>query len=414
MIRELVAHFSHSGSENPYTESTKPKMTATATENQTKEITPSPGVRFTVASRPQARFSNVQSVNNLTAASFSPIQLPATGFVRGIGLEFTQTGTFASGGTLVTGDSPWNLINGITLTDATGQPIMQPISGYNAYLINKYFPSGRIATNHPLAWMNPHLGPDYRCSVTGTAIDVHFRLQLDLEQDFNTGYGCIPNLDSNASLQLKIDYAAYTNVATGTTPSAILLSVRVSQYYWAPVQPQLNGTPVQDQPVGFGDYLETRYETQPVSASSENLVTLTNRGGFIKGIILVSRAAGVRTDYTAGSNVGQLLDNNPITEGIPLAEYQDMVRRTYGYFGADLTTTYAPLTAGVLPGLDRGVLPIYFGALSGGRDSWLNTRTGSLLQTKITPGASATQLEIVTQLMQVRDPAAFFSSSALD
>ena len=62
------------------------------------------------------------------------------------------------------------------------------------------------------------------------------------------------------------------------------------------------------------------------------------------------------------------------------------------------------------PGLDVGVLPVPFWALAGGRSSWLNTRAGSLFQVKATPGAAATTLEVVTGLMQVRDPAAFFDA----
>jgi len=108
--------------------------------------------------------------------------------------------------------------------------------------------------------------------------------------------------------------------------------------------------------VGFGDYVETRFETQTVSASAENTVNVTNRGGLIKGIIAVSRAAGVRTAVTATSNVGLLLDNNAIDEGITLEEHYDQLRRTYGYIGTDLTTAYTPLTAGTLPGLDRDVV----------------------------------------------------------
>ena len=49
------------------------------------------GVRFTVASRPQRRFSNTQTVSNLNGAtSFQPIQLPATGFVRKIAMFFVK------------------------------------------------------------------------------------------------------------------------------------------------------------------------------------------------------------------------------------------------------------------------------------------------------------------------------------
>lgn len=371
------------------------------------------GIRFTVASRPQRRFSNTQTVSNLAGStSFQPIQLPATGFVRKLSLFFTATVTSASAGAVVAGDGPFNLISGITLTDATGQPIQQPISGYNLRLINKYASAGlEYASSTPFG--DPQLGPEYAFASTATTGTATFRLDIDLEQDRNTGYGSIPNLDANASLQLKIDVAPSTVAFTGTTTSAATVSVRVCQYYWAPVGATVGGVPAMTQPVGFGDYVETRFETQTVSASAENTINLTNRGGLIKDVIVVSRAAGVRTAFTAGANVGLILDNNPIDEGITLEEHYDMLRRMYGYIGTDLTTSYAPLTAGTLPGLDRGVVVWPFHLYSGGRDSWLNTRVGSQLQVKLTPGASATTLEVITQLAQVKDAAAFYQPSAL-
>jgi hypothetical protein len=186
--------------------------------------------------------------------------------------------------------------------------------------------------------------------------------------------------------------------------------MRVSTEYWAPVGNSVGGQPVDTSPPGAGDYLETRYETQAINAQSENLVNLTNRGGLVRGVLLVSRAAGVRTALTAAANLGVLLDNQPINEGIPIEEHYDQIRRMYGYHGADLTTSYAPLTAGVTSGLDRGVVPVNFSGLSLGRNSWLNTRAGSLFQVKINPGASATTLEVVTQLMQVKDAAAFYNA----
>lgn len=373
------------------------------------------GMRFTVASRPQRRFSNTQTVSNLAGStSFAPIQLPATGWVRKIALFFTATYTTSASAAVVAGDGPFNLITGITLTDATGQPITQPITGFQLYLINKYVASGNTNTNIPRAWGNPQLGPEYAFSASSTSGSASFRLDLDLEQDYNSGYGCIPNLDSNASLQLKIDVAPTTVAFTGGTASAATVSCRIEQHYWAPISDMLGGVPVNSAPVGIGDYLETRVETQTVSASAENTISLTNRGGLIKAIIAISRAAGTRTAVTAASNIGLLLDNNPIDEGIPLESHYDEMRRIYGYIGTDLTTSYAPLTAGVLPGLDRGVVVWPFFAESGGRDSWLSTRVGSLLQVKVTPGASATTLEVITLLAQVKDPAAFYAESSLD
>lgn len=373
-----------------------------------------PGLRFSIASRSQRRFSNVQTVSNLAGAtSLQPIQLPATGWVRKISLYITATYTTSASAAVVAGDAPWNLISGITLTDATGQPIFQPISGYNLYLLNKFFSSGTIDTSIPRWTTNPHMGPEFAFSASGTSGTATFRLDLDLEQDPNSGYGCIPNLDANASLQLKVDIAPSSVAFTGGTASAATVSVRTDQWYWAPVGDNIGGVPASTQPPGFGDYVETRYETQTVSASAENTVSVTNRGGLIRGIIAISRAAGTRTAYTSAANVGVILDNNPIDEGITLEAHYDGIRRMYGYLGTDLTTSYAPITAGTLPGIDRGVQVWNFGGLSGGRDSWLSTRVGSLLQLKVTPGASATSLEIITLLAQVKDPDTFYASSAL-
>lgn len=377
-----------------------------------KEIAPGGGIRFTVASRPQRRFSASQTVQNLNGStSFQPIPLMATGFVRKVSMLFTAATTAASAGAVVAGDGPWNLIAGVTLTDATGQPIYQPISGYNLYLVNKYLGSGVEATNIPRAYQNPHMGPEFAFNSTATNGTATFRLDLDLEQDAQSGYGCIPNLDANASLQLKIDVAPTTVAFSGTGLSAASVSVRVEQHYWAPVAGSIGGQPANTTPVGFGDFVETRYETQAVNAASENTVSLTNRGGLIKGIIAVSRAAGVRTALPTGNNVGLVYDNNAIDEGVLMSSHLDLVRRMYGYMGADITTSYAPLTPGVLPGLDAGVVVWpFFGYQADRRDTWLSTRVGTLMQAKITPGASATQLEIITQLAQVKDAEAFYNN----
>lgn len=386
-------------------------MTVATVEAAAAGATPGAGaIPFTIASRPQKRFSNIQTVSNLSAGgTFQPIVLAATGWVRKVVLLFTQSVT-ATTVALLAGDGPWNLVAGVTLSDATGQPIFQPVTGYQLYLINKYMPAG--STNgawSPSFRSSPQVGREHAYSGSGASGAATFRLVLEFEQDAATGYGCIPNLDSNASLQMKVDYAVASVAYTITTGTAATLSLRTSQHYWAPVGKSLGGSAVEVAPPGAGDYLETRYETQVVNASSENTIQLTNRGGMIKGVLLISRAAGVRTEFTAGANVGLILDNQAIDEGIPIEEQLAEVRRATGYIGAQLTTSYAPLTAGTLPGDDRGVFPFLFDIATPQRDAWLKTLIGSLLQVKVTPGASATQLEVVTQLMQVKDLSAFYS-----
>ena len=137
----------------------------------TDEIAPGGGIRFPVASRPQVRQSAQLSVSNLNGSvSFAPIQLPATGWVRKISLLVEVAYACASAGAVVAGDAPFNVLSGITLTDATGQPITQPISGYGLYLVNKYLGSDTVPV--PFA-NNPHQGPEYAYSATSTAGTAH-------------------------------------------------------------------------------------------------------------------------------------------------------------------------------------------------------------------------------------------------
>lgn len=363
---------------------------------------PASGIRFTVASRPMRRFANAQSVSNVSATSMQPIPLPATGYVRRVSVFFECN---AEGTTLakVAGDAPFNLISGISLTDATGQSITQTISGYNLYLVNKYLPGSM----DDAPFTDPRMGTEFTYSSTATKGTAVFRLDIDLEQDKDTGYGCIPNLDANASLQLRIDLAP-VSVAFGGTITSSTVSARIEQHYWAPVSSTTGGVPNMTVPSGFGDYIETRYENQTVSGNSENTVAATNRGGLIRGVILVSRKAGVRTDFVPKSNVGLVYDNNAVDEGITLESHKDSLRRSKGYVGPEVTTDYGANLPG-FPGLDRGVLVYDFEAQGGERDTWLSTRVGTLLQFKVTPAADATQLELITQIAQVKDAAAFYA-----
>lgn len=361
---------------------------------------PTAGIRFPIASRPQRRFSNVQTVSNTAAVSMQPIALPATGFVRRVSLYITASITGTGLGKAL-GDAPWNLISGISLTDATGQSIQQTISGYSLYLVNKYMPGSMKRVDYA----DPMLGPEFRFNVGGAAADIGFRLDIDLELDKDTGYGCIPNLDANASLQVRVDLAPASVVATGTI-TASTVTARIEQHYWAPVGDTTGGIPNQTTPAGFGDYVETRYETQTVSANTENTIPVTNRGGLIRGLLLVSRANGVRTDFVANSNVGLLYDNNAVDEGITVESNKDLIRRNRGYVGPE-NVNYGGYTG--FPGLDRGVLFLDFDSMGGERDTWLSTRVGTLLQVKATPGAAATQMEIISEIAQVKDAAAFYA-----
>lgn len=364
-------------------------------------------VPFIKATRPQSRFGNVQTVSNLSASgSFAPIQLPASGHVRRLSFLVSATYTTSASAAVVAGDAPFNLISGITVTDATGTPVQSNISGYNQQLVNKYFPAGTTKNDSQPYWA-PQAGAEFAYAASGTSGSATFRIDVDFEQDANNGYMSIPNVDSNASLQVKVDYAAHSVAFGGGTASAATLSIRLDQDYYAPVSDSINNVPLSSAPPGVGDYLSLKYETQTVSAAAENIVTLASKGGILRGLLIVSRASGTRTAFTAATQFGVILDNTPIHDGVFVERWYDQMRRQTGYLGANVGTTIAPLTAGTVPGIDTGVLAVNFGRQNGGRSSWLPTKSGSQIQLRITPGASATTLEVISLVGNVGDKAAF-------
>lgn len=376
----------------------------------TAVATPVATLPFTVASRSQGRKSNTQTVSNLTTGgSFQPIPLAATGWVRKIDLLFQQTMTAASAAAVVAGDGPWNLVSSISLSDSNGAPIVQPTSGFNMYLVNKYFATGHVFADVLRPYGSPQVGAEFAFAGSGTSASATFRLRLDLEMDWATAYGCVPNLDANAALQLKVDYAVYSVALTGTTVSAASLTLTVEQDYWAVPSATIQGKAVSTMPPGAGDYREIRYETKTVNAAAQNVVETQARGGMVQGALLVSRAGTTRTAYTAGGEFGYVFDNQGVYEGISIESWMNRVRQAYGLSGAELTTSYAPLSAGVNPGTDRGVIPVNWGMFNAYRDAYVSTRGGSLVQYKVTPGASATSLEIITSLIQTKDASAFYA-----
>jgi len=376
------------------------------------------GIPFTIGAQACRYFSNTQTKSNFGSGGvFDIVPLAATGWIRSIEMLFTATFTTSVSAALVSGttglDAPWNLIQSVQLSDAQGKPIMQPISGYNLMLVNKWMPSGGVFRGGNYYSSDPRQSSEYALSASGTSGTAVFRLRIDLEVNEDTGYGCIPNLDSNASPQLKVLFNQYSNVFTGGTPSAATISMRTTTHFWSPAAGN-SQQPVLRVPPGAGDYLQTRYETGTLSASTENVYNVQSKGGYIKGALIVSRNAGTRVAFTAGANVGTILDNQPIDDGVPLEEILADVKRFTGYTGSDAGVTgtpYTPLSAGTVAGADVGVIPVLYYSRGPYNDGWLNTLVGSSLQHKLTPGASATGLEVITQLVQPHDFSAFFARS---
>jgi hypothetical protein len=127
-----------------------------------------------------------------------------------------------------------------------------------------------------------------------------------------------------------------TTVAfSGGTASAATIGMRVTQHYWAPVGKTLAGAPVEVAPPGAGDYLETRYETQTVSAVGEPCYgdePWRSHQGHPHGV----ECGGYAYRYHCRVVVGTLLDNQPIDESVPVEEFLRL-RPAFGRVSSVLT-----------------------------------------------------------------------------
>lgn len=213
-----------------------------------------------------------------------PIEVPASGFIRYLEILFDvnvtgNTATVAApGGTT---PFPWNLISSIQVTNAAGDSITVPLSGYELYLINKY--GGWQESPN----CDPYNDPAFEAVTTGTGGtggSFQFRLKFPFEIDPRDAFCALPNMASNKSYQVVSQYNAVATIFSGgTAPTGtVTLDLTVDQHYWSQPQPQnAEGMPQQTEPGGNGSVSLFRRQSDTVSAGNR-VIQLFNVGNVIR------------------------------------------------------------------------------------------------------------------------------------
>lgn len=281
-----------------------------------------------------------------------PIEVPASGFIRYLEFLFdvNVTGNSATvaapGGTL---SFPWNLIASIQVTNAAGDSITVPLTGYELYLINKYG-----GTRQP-PFCDPYNDPQFEAVTTGagaTGGSFQFRLVFPFEIDPRDAFCSLPNMASNKSYQVIIQWNAIATIfAGGTAPNgAVALSLTVDQHYWSQPQPQnAEGIPQATEPEGNGSVSLFRRQADTVSAGGR-VLQLYNVGNVIRwgAFVLQSSAANnPRTDADFPA-LSYLRLNNDQLFLKRAGAWRSEMRERYGYGTAAATRDAAGL-------LDTGV-----------------------------------------------------------
>ena len=349
-----------------------------------------------------------------SVVSARPIEVPASGFIRYLEFLFdlNVTGNAATvSAPAATSPFPWNLINSIQVTNAAGDSISVPLTGYELYLINKYGGTRQSPQNDPFN------DPQFEAVTTGagaTGGSLQFRLLFPFEIDERDAFCALPNMASNKSYQVIITWSALATIFVGATApnGTATLVLTVDQHYWGQPQPQnAEGMPQETEPRGNGSVSLFRRQADTVSAGGR-VVQLYNVGNVIRwaAFILQSSAANnPRTDADFPAISYFRLNNDQLFLK-RLGNWEAEMRERYG-FG---TTAVTKDGAGFL---DTGVYVLSdymvqhgFVTPDGPRDQYLVTVDATLYQFEAAVfGATASLFTVLQNEIKPRDAAALYS-----
>lgn len=343
-----------------------------------------------------------------------PIEVPASGFIRFLDMLFdvnvagNSAAVAAPGGTLA---FPWNLIASIQVTNAAGDSITVPLTGYELYLINKY--GGTMQAPN----CDPYNSPDFEAVTAGagaTGGSFQFRLVFPFEIDERDAFCALPNMASNKSYQVIIQWNAIATIfAGGTAPNGTAtLALTIDQEYWSQPQPQnAEGFPQETEPRGNGSVSLFRRQQDTVTAGGR-ILNLYNVGNVIRwaAFVLQSSAANNPRTDTDWPALAYIRLNNDQLFLKRLGKWETEMRRAYGFGTAAVTKDAAGfLDTGVYV-LSDYMLQHGFVTPDGPRDQYLVTVDATLYQFEAAVfGATASIFSVLQNEIKPKDAASLYS-----
>jgi len=347
-------------------------------------------------------YSEWMASDNLTLAGSQEFVHSITpgGFLRGITFSVTSQAGSLVVGTLAN-ESPWSILQSMTLESIDGTPILYPMLGYSYYLVSRFCrpwdgdPAADGQTNPPNLNYNGAAGGAGGYQNT---VNPMFRLRFFVEGRITIGV--LPNTDARAQYRLRYTMSpffqsvntAYGLITLSTWVTAPVVNINLYlETYAQPPQVDYAGNPIVQIPDGLS--LQRFLSHQAGDATNTGTFTIKeNRvGNLIRSLILVNRtSASVRTDLTTDP-IRWRLDNTQL-----LSEYRD--RRDYevNRYGRQQSAMQLAATAYLRP---VGVY-VYFryhnpGQMDG--QYWLPTTEASYLQFELNGGAASGTLESITE-----------------
>jgi hypothetical protein len=271
------------------------------------------------ANQHREAFANITTALGTSSVALAPLLIPAYGYLRSVLLRVTLTGT--GGAPVIAADGPYACLADVTLQEPNGNPIVQfnGNGGHNLYLANKW--GGYRGNNEPKQWQG----------YSGTAAAQVAYIRIPLEISEREALGALPNQNSSAQFQVRINLATLAN-SYATAPTSATVQVEAFTEAWDQPAPMSPWGPNQTEPPAMNT---TQFWTQTSYSitSGQQTIQLRRVGNLLRNVIFVWRtAAGVRSEagfpatWTFSLDAQQLdiVDNNVFLE-------QQSER--FGYFG---------------------------------------------------------------------------------
>lgn len=315
-----------------------------------------------------------------SATQVSDIQVPAFGWCRAVIVRVDATGGVGGGATVSTKeDAPWSVFSDLAFTDTNGRPLVGPFTGFDLYLLNKW-------GGYTFA-MDPATFATFTAVAVGAGASGNFTfsLRIPLEVSVRDGLGSLPN--QNASSVYRITYTiAAASAVYLVLPATTLPTVRVRFYLesWSPVDPaDPRGVPNQQTPPAPGTTQHWSKSTPPVVPGDQR-IRMTRVGNMIRTLIFTLRTgAGARTTVDFPDLLRLEWD------GKNLAVLHNIILRQYMQERSRLTPDTGVLVVDYTHDLDG-----FLGQEM--RDQWLPTTQATRLELVGTFGASAANLQVLT------------------
>lgn len=339
---------------------------------QGKQAARVPAIPFTHAAHENMEFvTSLQNAMLARAVKIPPVDVPARGYVRNLWFR-----TYGTGGTLgpaaTSEDFPFNVLDQLAFKDVGGGEIVNPLTGYEMYLVNKY---GGYAFS-----ADPQAQPDY----SDDPLAFNFALRMPFEISASDALGSLSNQNSQSKYKWELTQADDGTVYL--TPPTDDPTVNIDAYSELWSQPPAatdSGVPILNRPPLLGT---TQYWSKQIVSglsAGNQIIELDRRGNQDRIYILIWREAesGLRADDSFPDPMRFVWDSREQFEETPQYRRQLMTER----YGTARTA------------LDRGVY-VYDMAHDvlghpGGMDDghlWYRTKSSSRLEFRGNFGAGGT------------------------